>query len=192
MISTIWVFFIVISLIFAILTGRVENLSSAVTNGTKNAVQLWIGISGIMCFWSGIMEIISESGLSSKISKGLMPVLKKIFSKKVSKDKEAMEEVSSNVTANLLGISNAATPIGLRAADRIYTLCGRAGTPNDVLMLIILNTASIQIIPSTIAAVRATLGAQDPFDIMPAVWGASILSVLAACISAKVLSNIWK
>lgn len=84
-----------------------------------------------------------------------------------------MELVSANVTANLLGLSNAATPLGLRAADRLYTVSGRTGSPHAVLMLIILNTTSIQLIPSTVAALRTGMGAQMPFDIMPAVWGAS-------------------
>ena len=102
-----------------------------------------------------------------------------------------MELVSANVTANLLGLSNAATPLGLRAVDRLYTLAGRRGSPDTVLTLITLNTASIQIIPSTVAAVRASCGAAAPFDIMPAVWGASVASVAVVLLSARILRPLF-
>ena len=192
MISIIWIFMVTISLFFALFTGQVSEVSAAVAQGAAGAVTLWLSIAGIMCFWSGLMELVLCSGLSERISHLLLPVLKLLFGRRISGDRDAMEKTGANITANLLGISNAATPIGLQAADRIYTLCGRRGTPKQVLILIILNTTSIQLIPSTVAAVRSSLGATHPFDIMPAIWGASFLSVVAAVLAAKVFERIWK
>lgn len=192
MISIIWILLVTFSLIFAVITGQISEVSSAVAQGAAGAVTLWISLAGIMCFWSGLMELVLCSGLSEKIARLLHPVLKLILGRRVSADSEAMNKAGANITANLLGISNAATPIGLQAAERIYVLCGRKGTPKEVLQWIILNTTSIQLIPSTVAAVRSSLGAAHPFDIMPAVWGASFLSVAAALFAARVLEKLRK
>lgn len=191
MISWLWVGMLVLSLLFGAVTGRMEAVSAAATTGAGEAVTLLIGITGIMCLWSGMMELISASGLAARIASLLRPLLRPLFGKKAAADREAMEHVSANVTANLLGLSNAATPIGLRAADRLYTVCGRRGAPDAVLTLMILNASSIQIIPSTVAAVRSSYGAAAPFDIMPAVWGASVLSVVAALAAARLLRRIF-
>ncbi len=186
MISAVWVGFLVISLVCGTASGRLDGVTAAVSNGAAEAVSLAIGISGLMCFWSGIMELIKASGLAAKLSGMLAPVLRPLFGK-ASEDKEAMELVSANVTANLLGLSNAATPLGLRAVNRLYTIEGQRGSPDSVLTLITLNTASIQVIPSTVAAVRAACGSASPFDIMPAVWGASIASVIVVLLSGRLL-----
>lgn len=191
MISKLWVIFLVLSFVLGALTGRMEAVSVAAAKGATESVSLILSITGIMCLWSGVMELVSESGLAAKIAKILQPMLRPLFGR-ASADREAMEAVSANVTANLLGLSNAATPIGLRAASRLYTVCGRRGTPDAVLTLIILNTASIQLVPATVAAVRASYGAANPYDIMPAVWGASIFSVVVVLSSAYVLKRFWK
>lgn len=190
MISYLWVFLLLISFVCGIMTGRLPEVSTAATKGAAEAVTLCLSITGIMCLWSGIMELISASGLSARIARLLRPLLRPLFGE-ASKDREAMETVSANITANILGLSNAATPIGLRAADRLYTICGRRGTPDALLTFIIINTASIQLIPTTVAAVRASYGAASPYDIMPAVWGASILSVVAAVGSSRILRRYW-
>lgn len=137
------------------------------------------------------MELVQESGLSTKLSHALMPLLRPLFGEAAA-DTQAMEAVSANVTANLLGLSNAATPLGLQAADRLYTLAGRRGAPDSVLTLITLNTASIQLIPSTVAAIRAANGAAAPFDIMLPVWGASACSVAVVLLSGRLLRPICR
>ena len=136
------------------------------------------------------MEVLRAAGLAEKLSAALRPVLRPLFGS-AAHDLEAMELVSANVTANLLGLSNAATPLGLRAASRLYTLAGRRGAPDSVLTLITLNTASIQLIPSTVAAIRASCGAAAPFDIMPAVWAASAASVAVVLLSARLLRPLF-
>ena len=186
MLSKLWVRFFCISLLCGTLTGRLDAVSSAAAEGATAAVELILKIAGLMCLWSGVMEVVSESGLASKIEACLRPLLQKLFGRAV-RDRKAMELVSANVTANLLGLSNAATPIGLRAVSRLYESAGRQGTPDSILTLIILNTASIQLIPSTVAAVRASYGAAQPFDIMPAVWCASVCSVGIVLLMARAL-----
>ncbi len=190
MLSAIWVVFLVLALICGAFTGRLDAVTTAVGTGAGEAVTLIISIAGLMCFWSGIMELVQASGLAEKLSRILMPLLRPLFGKAAT-DREAMETVSANVAANLLGLSNAATPLGLRAADRLYELEGRRGSPNTVLTLITLNTASIQLIPSTVAAVRAACGAALPFDIMLPVWGASIFSVAVVLLSGRLMRPLF-
>ena len=136
------------------------------------------------------MELIQASGLAEKLSRLLLPLLRPLFGA-AAEDKQAMELVSANVTANLLGLSNAATPLGLQAVSRLYTIAGERGAPDSVLTLITLNTASIQLIPSTVAAIRAACGSATPFDIMPAVWGASIASVAVVLLCGRLLRSLF-
>lgn len=186
MLSKLWVGFLTLSLIFGLLTGRLDAVSAATAQGAASAVELIVKIAGLMCLWSGVMEIVSASGLAGKIERLLRPVLRILFGRAAS-DRKAMELVSANVTANLLGLSNAATPIGLQAVSRLYDSAGRKGSPDAVLTLVVLNTTSMQLIPSTVAAVRAGYGAVQPFDIMPAVWCASACSVVVVLILAHAL-----
>lgn len=190
MLSKIWVAFLVLACVGGALFGQMDAVSQAAAQGAGQAVGLLIEIVGLMMFWSGMMELVSASGLGRKIAHAMQPLLRRIFGD-AGRDAQSMELVSSNITANLLGLSNAATPLGLRAADRLYETAGRRGSPDRVLMLIILNTTSIQLIPSTIAAVRTGLGASMPFDIMPAIWGASIGSVIAALTAAHFLRRVF-
>ncbi len=190
MLSAVWVGFLVLSFVCGAVQGKLENVTAAVSSGAAEAVTLALGIAGLMCFWSGIMELVRASGLAEKLSKVLSPLLRPLFGA-AAEDKEAMELVSANVTANLLGLSNAATPLGLRAVNRLYTVEGKHGSPDSVLTLITLNTASIQLIPSTVAAVRAACGSASPFDIMPAVWGASIASVFVVLLSGRLLRPVF-
>lgn len=190
MLSKIWTAFLCISVLSGIATGRIEEVAQAAGQGSGSAVALLLEIAGLMVFWSGIMEIVSVSGIGSAIARLMRPLLQLLFGK-AGRDRESMELVSAGVTANLLGLSNAATPLGLRAANRLYTVSGGRDCPDSVLTLIVLNTTSIQLIPTTVAAIRASLGAQAPFDIMPAVWCASFLSVAAALLAARSLRRMF-
>ena len=191
MLSAVWVAFLLLALLCGAATGRLEAVTAALGEGTGEAVTLLVGITGLMCFWSGVMELVQQSGLSAKLSRALMPLLRPLFGR-AADDRQAMEAVSANVAANLLGLSNAATPLGLRAADRLYTLEGRRGAPDTVLTLITLNTASIQLIPSTVAAIRAANGAAAPFDIMLPVWGASVFSVAVVLAAGRLLRPLFR
>lgn len=191
MLSAVWVAFLLLALLCGAATGRLEAVTAALGEGAGEAVTLLVGITGLMCFWSGVMELVQQSGLSAKLSRTLMPLLRPLFGRAAA-DRQAMEAVSANVAANLLGLSNAATPLGLRAADRLYTLEGRRGAPDTVLTLITLNTASIQLIPSTVAAIRAANGAAAPFDIMLPVWGASVFSVAVVLAAGRLLRPLFR
>ena len=190
MLSKLWVGFLTISLLCGAVMGTLPDVSAAAAEGAASAIELILKITGLMCLWSGIMELVSASGLAAGIETGLRPVLRRLFGRAAG-DRKAMELVSANITANLLGLSNAATPIGLRAVSRLYESAGRRGTPDSVLTLIVLNATSIQMIPSTVAAIRAGLGARQPFDIMPAVWGASACSVAVVLMLSRVLRPLF-
>lgn len=190
MLSVIWVAFLILALLCGGMQGTLESVTAAVSTGAAEAVTLALSITGLMCFWSGMMELIQASGLAEKLSRLLLPLLRPLFGA-AAEDKQAMELVSANVTANLLGLSNAATPLGLQAVSRLYTIAGERGAPDSVLTLITLNTASIQLIPSTVAAIRAACGSATPFDIMPAVWGASIASVAVVLLSGRLLRPLF-
>ncbi len=190
MLSLVWVGFLAAALVCGAACGRLDAVTAAVSTGAAQAITLAFSIAGLMCFWSGMMELLQASGLADRLSRLLMPLLRPLFGS-AAEDRKAMEAVSANVTANLLGLSNAATPLGLRAVDRLYVLAGRRGAPDSVLTLITLNTASIQLIPSTVAAIRASCGAAAPFDIMLPVWGASAASVVAVLLSGRLIRPLF-
>lgn len=190
MLSKIWTAFLCVAVLSGVATGRMSEVAQAASQGAGQAVTLFLEIVGLMIFWSGIMEIVSAAGIGSAIASAMQPLLRLLFGR-AGRDRESMELVSAGVTANLLGLSNAATPLGLRAADRLYETAGRRGCPDRVLTLIVLNTTSIQLIPTTVAAVRASLGAQAPFDIMPAIWCASFFSIVAALVATRCLRPLF-
>ena len=191
MMNFLWVGLIVLACVTACLTGRTAELSAAVTDGAGQAVTLCLALAGLMGLWIGVLELMQQSGLCEKITFVLKPIVSPLF-RRASADQQTIERICANNTANLLGLSNAATPIGLQAADRLYGLYQCRGTPDEVLTFVILNTTSIQLIPTTVAAVRASLGAAQPFDIMPAVWGASICSVAVGLTAAKLFAILCR
>ena len=190
MLSKLWVSFLGISFVFGVLTNKMDVVSAAYTEGAAAAIELILKIVGLMCLWSGVMEIAYQSGLSGHIASLMRPLLKLLFGK-ASRDEKAMELISANITANLLGVSNAATPIGLQAASRLYQISGNKGTPDSVLTLVVLNTASIQIIPTTVIAIRSSLNSKNPTGMILAVWVATIGAAIAAVTVSKLLMKRW-
>lgn len=153
MMNGLWAGMIILACVTACITGRTAELSAAVTQGAEQAVTLCLALVGVMGLWSGILELMQKSGICKGLTVLLCPILRPLFPR-ASQDTEAMEGIASNVTANLMGLSNAATPIGLRAGKRLYELYGADGTPDEVLTFVVLNTTSIQLIPTTVAAAR--------------------------------------
>ena len=184
MLSYVWTGLLLLSCITACLLGRTNELATAVTDGAGNAVSLCLTMIGLLGIWSGVMELMEQAGIARRIAVLLNPLLKRLFP---TTDAQAIQYISTNVTANLLGLSNAATPFGLKAAERMYQT---KGASDELLRFLVLNTTSIQLVPTTVAAVRAMLGAENPFDIMPAVWGASIVSVAVGLTAAYAFSKI--
>jgi spore maturation protein A len=188
----IWTCLVLISIVFGFMGGRIGEVSAAALEGANASLELCIGICGAVCLWSGIMEVMKRSGMALMLSKALRPVLVLLFPT-AGRDVEALDALSQNVSANLLGLGNAATPAGIRAAMRLKLSGGMSDIAGDELCrLVVLNSASIQLIPATICAVRASSGSAAPFDILPAVWLTSIISVAAGLTAAFVFSRFYK
>ena len=190
MLNSIWFFMIALSVVSALATGRVGSLSTALLEGAQSAVELSLFLLGSMCAWLGFLQIAEESGLSRLLARALAPVIGRLFPE-YREDTAILGKIALNLSANLLGLGNAATPLGIQAARRMARGC--SGTASDELcLLVVLNTASIQLLPATIASVRSASGAQSPFDILPAVWLASALSVVVGVLTAKFLAAVGR
>ena len=186
----IWTGMAVLSILCGLATGRGDLVTAAAVEGAQAAVELCVSIAGMLCLWTGVMEIMRRSGLAEGLSRLLRPVLSALFPQ-VSKDRGVMDSISANVSANLLGLGNAATPLGIEAVRRMERKS--PGTASDAMcMLVVCNTASIQLIPTTVASVRAAAGSSSPFDILPAVWLASALSVGVGISACKLFARIWR
>ncbi len=186
----LWTGMVLISLIFGALTGNLSSLSAAALEGAQSAVELCFTMCGVMCLWTGVMELMDQCALTDKIAALFRPLLRRLLPQ-ASRDSETLAAVSANLSADLLGLGNAATPLGIRAARRMSRGCGGVAS-DELCLLVVLNTASIQLLPTTLAGVRASLGAADPFDILPCVWLVSLLSVLAGLLAARVLAHFWR
>ena len=188
--SVIWTVMVGASVLCALALGNGEAVAAAALEGAAAGVELCVSMTGVMCLWLGVMEIMRRSGLAAGLSRALRPVLRQLYPE-FARDGKVMDAVSANVSANLLGLGNAATPLGLEAAR---LMAGRTpGVASDSLcMLVVCNTASIELIPTTVASLRAAAGCAAPFDILPAVWLASIVSVTAGVGAAKLLSWVWR
>ena len=188
--SAIWTAMVVISILCGLATGNGPAVAAAAMEGAAAAVELCLSMAGVLCLWMGVMEIMKRSGLSEGLSRLRRPVLRRLYPD-FARDRAVMDSSSANVSANLLGLGNAATPLGLEAARKMSRRS--PGVASDSLcMLVVCNTASIQLIPTTVASVRLAAGCETPFDILPAVWLASALSVAAGITAAKVFGRIWR
>ena len=179
-----------LSLLFGCATGQLSAVSAAALTGAQSAVELCLSMAGAICLWSGVMTLMDRCGLSGKLAGLLRPLLRRILPN-ASRDSETLAALSANVSANLLGLGNAATPLGIRAATRMAQGCGGVAS-DELCRLVVLNTASIQLLPTTVAAVRSAHGCAAPFDILPAVWLSSVLSVSAGLLAARVLQTLWR
>lgn len=181
---------LMLSLVFGCITGQLPAVSSAAMAGAQAAVELCLSMAGAICLWSGVMTLMDRCGLSRKLARLLRPVLRRLLPN-ASRDSETLTAVSANVSANLLGLGNAATPLGIRAATRMAEGCGGVAS-DELCRLVVLNTASIQLLPTTVAAVRSAHGCAAPFDILPSVWLSSALSVAAGLLAARGLQAVWR
>ena len=186
----VWTGMVVLSLLFGLFTGRLDAVANAALEGANSAIELSLSMAGILCLWSGVMEIMNVCGLSSALARTFRPLLRRLLPN-ACRDEETLAAISANVSANLLGLGNAATPLGIRAARRMARGCDGVAS-DELCLLVVLNTASIQLLPATIASVRAAAGCRTPFDILPAVWLASVLSVTVGLLTARILSRRGK
>ena len=188
--SVIWTGMVAVSVVYGLWAGNGSAVAAAAVEGAAAAVELCLTMAGVMCLWMGVMEVMKRSGLAEALSRLLWPVLRRLYPD-FRRDKETMDAISANVSANLLGLGNAATPLGIQAARRMARKT--PGVASDSLcMLVVCNTASIQLIPTTVASVRLAAGCATPFDILPAVWLASAVSVAVGVLAAKVMGRLWR
>lgn len=186
MLNIIWPIFIIISVIFALITGNINELNSAILNSGSEAVSITITFLGTMCLWSGLMKIVQETTMINKINKLLRPLMKVLFPGMKKSDK-VYNEITMNISANILGLGNAATPLGLKAMESMQEENMKKDTLSDnMAMFIILNTASIQLIPTTIIAIRSSMGSQNPAEIIFPIWIATIVADIVGIIITKI------
>ena len=178
------------SVLFAALSGHGGALSAAAVEGAQAGVTLALSITGAVCLWSGVGKLMEKIGVTASLSRLLSPVLGRIFPS-TKKDARLAGSLSANVCANFLGMGNAATPMGIAAVRRLKDPEEPTLATDEMCRLIVLNTASIQFLPTNVAAVRSALGCASPFDILPAVWVSSLLSASLGVLAAWCLGKVW-
>ena len=186
--SYVWVGMVALSLLTAAFGGALPALTAALFDGAESAVTLLISLAGVMCLWCGVLRAMDACGISDRLAALLRPFLRLLFPQSAD-DPETMRSLSGNFTANLLGLGNAATPLGIKTVQRMKHRARTNRATNEMCRLIVMNTASIQLLPTTVAAVRASLGAASPLDILPAVWLSSVCSVAAGLLAAKLMEG---
>jgi spore maturation protein A len=188
MLNYIWMGMLIIGFAIGILTGRVDAVTKAAMDSAQNAVELSIGLLGIMCLWTGLMNIAHKSGMIRYISRLVKPVMSFLFPQ-IPKGHPAMGAIVMNLVANFLGLGNAATPLGLKAMGELQKLNPAKDTSTDsMIMFLVLNTSAIQLIPATIIAVRSAAGSENPAEIVGTIWIASICASIAGITAVKLLS----
>ena len=186
--SVVWAVLLGGSIICALVTGRGQMLSAGVMQGAQSGVTLAISIAGSLCLWAGVGRLMEKIGFTAALARLLRPVTGRLFPS-TREDPKLAQALSANICANVLGLGNAATPPGIEAAQRMAKGCGGRAS-DELCRLIVLNTASIQLIPANVAAVRSALGCRRPFDILPAVWLASLCSAGMGLLMAWLLGRI--
>ena len=186
--SWIWCSLILLSCCCAVLTDRGSALAAAIPQGAQAGITLGISIAGSLCLWSGLGRVMEKSGVTNFLARLIAPLLHFLFPSS-RKDKALAVTLSGNICANILGLGNAATPMGIRAIRQMSH--GSSIASDEMCRLIVLNTASIQLIPANVAAVRSALGCATPFDILPAVWFTSLCSAGLGVLAAFVLGKWW-
>lgn len=181
-----------LAVVIGLINGRGAEMSSAVLDNAEKAVTLALSLCGIMCLWCGLMKVAEKAGIVRMISRIMEPLLSLLF-KGLKKGGTAMQLISMNITANILGLGNASTPLGIKAMQAIADEERADSTATDnMVLLTVINTASLQIIPTTAAALRSSFGAPQPMDILPCVWIVSAYSLVVAVIAAKLFAHFGK
>lgn len=192
MLNIIWPIFIIASFIYAILTGNVQSVNNSIFESTASAVSLSITFLGTICLWTGIMKIAQKTTFVTKLTTLLKPLINFLFPEMKNNEK-AKEEISMNIIANILGLGNAATPLGLKAMKTMQKENNKKDViSNSMAMFIVINTASLQLIPTTVIAIRSSLDSADPTKIIFPVWGATIAAAVAGVTATKLFIKLNK
>lgn len=187
-----WIFsmMVLISVLCAMITGNGASLAAAITTGAQSGITLAISMAGSLCLWSGVGRLMEHAGITPALARLIRPLLCRIFPS-TRTDAVLAGHLSGNICANFLGLGNAATPMGILAVKRMAQHAASGEASDEMCRLIVLNTASIQLIPATVAAVRSSLGCATPFDILPAVWLTSLCSAGLGVTAACLLGKLW-
>ena len=187
MLNIIWPFFILISFIYSIINGSVEEVNNSIFNAAQQSVELTITFFGTICLWSGIIKIAQSTSIMKLMNKILKPFINYLFPEYKNNEK-MKQEISMNMITNILGLGNAATPAGLKTMKLLQERNkSKEKLSNEMAIFIVLNTASIQVIPTTVIAIRNSLGSANPTNILFPVWVATISAAVAAITSAKII-----
>ncbi len=187
MLNKIWPVFIIISFVYAIIFGNIEKLNNGIFESTKSAVELCLTFLGTITLWNGIMQIAYKSRLVNNLVKILNPFLNKLFPE-LKNNQKIKKEISMNIIANIFGLGNAATPLGIKAMTSMQDINTEKNTlSNSMMMFIVLNTASLQLIPTTVIAIRTSLKSENPTSIVFPIWCATICSIIVAVLSTKII-----
>lgn len=186
MLNILWPIFIIISFAYAFLSGNIDSVNNSIFESTKNAVELSLTLLGTICLWNGIMEIATKTSLIEKLTKLLYPFIRFLFPE-VKKEDKVNKEISMNMIANILGLGNASTPIGLKVMKSLQKENTKKDTlTNSMAMFIVINTASLQLIPTTVIAIRNSMGSKNPTQILFPIWFATICAAVTAVILTKI------
>lgn len=189
MMNYIWGILMILSVVCALMTGRINQLSDSVLTGAAESVKFVISVLGMMAFWTGIMKIAEESEITDILAKILSPILKVLFNEK-NTSSSAFKAICMNITANLLGLGNAATPFGIKAMKEMQKSNPHPDTAtNSMIMFIIVNTASLQLIPTFLCALRQQHGAENPLNILPILWATSVISLVVGVFVTKIFEK---
>ena len=192
MLNIVWPTFIIISFSYAIFFGNLNSLNAEIFSSLENAIKLSINLLGTICLWNGIMQIASKTSVIDKLTSFLKPIIRYLFPD-LKKRPKIQKEISMNMIANILGLGNAATPLGLKAMKSMQEENEDKEVLSDSMaMFIVINTASIQIIPTTVIAIRNSLGSENPTSIVFPVWIATICAAISGIVAVKMLIKVTK
>ena len=192
MLNIVWPIFIIISFSYAIFLGNLNSLNAEIFSSLENAIKLSINLLGTICLWNGIMQIASKTSVIDKLTSFLKPIIRYLFPD-LKKRPKIQKEISMNMIANILGLGNAATPLGLKAMKSMQDENEDKDVLSDSMaMFIVINTASIQIIPTTVIAIRNSLGSENPTSIVFPVWIATICAAISGIVAVKILIKVTK
>ena len=192
MLNILWPIFIIVSIVYGIFSNNLQNINNAIFESTKSAVELTLVLIGTTCLWSGIMQIASETGIIKCLSRILGPIIRRLFYNLNSKTK-SYNHIIMNIIANILGLGNAATPLGIKAMEELQKdNIDKNCLSDNMMMLIVLNTASLQVIPTTVIAVRKSLGANNPTQIIFPVWIATVCAAVVGILVAKIIIKLTR
>lgn len=192
MINIIWFFMIFAGFFLSFLKGNIDSVMSAAIKGGVSAVEITIGLVGVICIWSGIMKIAEKSGLTQIIGKILMPFIRRLFPE-IPYKHSAVSAIIMNLSSNMLGLSNAATPFGIKAMEELQKLNPEKERASDAMvMFLVINSACVQIIPATVISLRSAAGSKNPSEIIITTFITSIIALCVGIISCKLLQNDYK